>query len=246
MSTTTKERPILFAAEMVRAILAGTKTQTRRVVKPQPPCGTNGASPMTSRTGSFECRETGSWKWLRFAPMKEGESNGELSSHAELLSTGRCPFGVPGDRLWVREAWSIVTGSYVPHLEYRADGQERVWDLDEFPPEFPKADDWRPGKWRPSIHMPRWASRITLEITGVRVERLRDITEADAMAEGVAPYRCPAADALMNAVGGGMKPCPYTSGFANLWNSIAKPGETWDANPWVWVVEFKQINGGAK
>ena len=90
--------------------------------------------------------------------------------------------------------------------------------------------------------MPRWASRITLEVVSVRVERVQGISEEDAKAEGVEPYRCPQADALMNAVGGGMKPIPYTSGFANLWNEINGNAHPWSSNPWVWVVEFRRVS----
>ena len=176
------ERPILFSGPMVRALLTGTKTQTRRVAK------------------EFAGRDDLDAILRRF-PEQSG-----------------CPYGQPGDRLWVREAhWWFkdehdpVTGYFPPKLtiedvEYRADG-----------------DDGR-KVWRPSIHMPRWASRITLEITGVRVERLQDISEADAVAEGV--YTDPA--------------CPAYDGYRTLWDQINGSG-SWDLNPWVWVVEFRQV-----
>ena len=185
-----KERPILFFGPMVSALLAGTKTQTRRVVKPQPvPDGNGGAS----------------WygRGVRWAGK---ESN--------LFKAEDCPYGQPGDRLWVRETWAQnwnqlsdtrMDRSYV----YRADGEQRAQDNGTDLP------------WRPSIHMPRRASRITLEVTGVRVERLQDISEADSKAEG--------------AVG---HPDGPWHAYRSLWTLINGPG-SWDANPWVWVVEFK-------
>ena len=200
-----KERPILFSAPMVRAILAGTKTQTRRIMKPQADDSTwfeNGADgSITWEQDGKPCCGTGVWDVPHYS--------GKLT---------RRPYGQPGDRLWVREShWWFKdepdheTGYYPPVLtvedvEFRADG-----------------DDGR-KVWRPSIHMPRWASRITLEITGVRVERLQDISEADAQAEGV--YTDPA--------------CPAYDGYRVLWEQINGAG-SWEANPWVWVVEFRRL-----
>jgi hypothetical protein len=136
----------------------------------------------------------------------------------------RCPYGQPGDRLWVREAWSRDEEDGA--LFYRADvgtGNE--------------ADDWQRNiyegasgyRWKPSIFMPRWASRILLEVTAVRVERLQDISEADAIAEG-APW----------AACGAPQEGSHKAGFAQLWESINGPN-SWDANPWVWVIEFKRV-----
>ena len=137
-----KERPILCSAPDVMAILDGRKTQTRRIMKPQP-----------NRTWPDEV-----------TPHWSVGGNRTLPGASNPL---RCPYGVPGDRLWVREAWRLPDGAPKGWVDYRA-------------------DDTRDGfKWKPSIHMPRWASRITLEVTDVRVERLQDISEADAMAEGV-------------------------------------------------------------
>ena len=149
-----KERPIIFSGPMIRAILEGRKTQTRRIVKPN-------------------CLS-------------------KLS-----------PYGRTGDRLWVRETWGHNPEG--PGYVYRSDG--------DFDMKF------HGDRWRPSIHMPRWASRITLEVTGVRVERLQDINEEDALAEGV------------------------EHAFRSLWESINGPG-SWDANPWVWVVEFRRVSDG--
>ena len=193
------ERPILFSAPMVRAILAGTKTQTRRVVKPQPAeRGDNGGafmeiipSLLPSRGGLFD---------VRYA----------LDNPRAI----RCPYGQPGDRLWVRETFGHFerNENFKPGAEvfYRADG-----NCLELEP------------WRPSIHMPRWASRITLEITGVRVERLQDISEADAYAEGI--QHCD--------LWGDGTPRGF---YRVLWEQINGAG-SWDASPWVWVVEFKRM-----
>ncbi len=171
MSTATKERPILFSGPMVRAILDDRKTQTRRVLKPQPSHGVT--------ISKFEDR------WC---------CNGLLTGIPKKLSKPfACPHGEVGDRLWVREAFYIDLCPYesgpLPEsaefddwrdaIYYRADG-----DCCDQIPECECATEGKP-KWRPSIHMPRWASRITLEITGVRVERLNDISEEDAIAEGV-------------------------------------------------------------
>ena len=196
------ERPILFSAPMVRAILAGTKTQTRRVLKGVQPWGVSNGKPEWAIAGS--------------EPM--------------------CPYGQPGDRLWVREThapqpdcwgswerWTRGAGGPGPVIHYKA-SDERAWV----------------DRWRPSIHMPRWASRITLEITSVRVERLQAIGQEDARAEGV--HRN--VDGLWS--GGVWKhlaqPNRYSdpcNAFCDLWASI-NGGESWDTNPWVWVVEFKR------
>ena len=206
----TKERPILFSGPMVRAILNGTKTQTRRVVKPQP-----------RRMMGGWVRMFNVWMFPNVCPVYRM----------------KCPYGVPGDRLWVREAWRTTEGldhvkpsNLVPGapILYEAD----IWN-DGFPYGFPK------GKLRPSIFLLRWASRILLEITSVRVERVQDITEEDAKAEGIkhgmdAVY----ASALLED-----KPlCPARREFMLLWDTLnAKRGFGWDENPWVWVVTFKKI-----
>lgn len=190
-----KERPILFIAPMVRAILEGRKTQTRRIVKPQP---------------SMECDcEPEGYSWV---PMHKGR---ELSHH-------QCPYGQPGDRLWVRETFSgpWCMGDTPPSKWGRS---SRIWYWADGNPE---EGDWtRP---RPSIHMPRWASRITLEITDVRVERLQDISDADALSEGIYPTST------------GLYAGAAKAEFRKLWESINGP-ESWSANPWVWVIEFKKL-----
>lgn len=219
------ERPILFNGEMVRAILDGRKTQTRRVVKPQPiqPC--DGAY--------FDKYNKGpQWNWWT-------KDNKQC-----LDQIIKCPFGKPGDRLWVRETWGInhlehgwskqVSKLNPKDLEgyilYRADGD---WE-----DQFEQTDGDCPP-WRPSIHMPRWASRITLEIKNVRVERLQDISEGDAKAEGCSKS-CYPEEYESDHETGYFSPKSYGSDFNYIWDSVYGK-ESWEANPWVWVVEFQHL-----
>lgn len=208
-----KERPILFSAPMVRAILNGIKTQTRRVVKLKP-------------WHQIEERDDGApWPW-----MYDGERDAD-----HWLP---CPYGQPGDRLWVRETFCPIypqdphyNGGRPIEYDYRATYKhgDRLGDLIGVKKE-----------WKPSIHMPRRASRITVEVTGVRVERLQDISADDAKAEGISEFIggwwCEHDDAEQIA---GMTP---QEGYRHLWERINGPG-SWDANPWVWVVEFKRTEG---
>jgi len=190
-----KERPILFSAPMVRAILEGRKSQTRRVVK-------HGQVFRFVPGGELSREERLA---MYASPFKWDHSNPVHPTVDELLSC--CPYGVPGDRLWVRETWSPGPGGI--GFVYFADCPEGQ----------------HPPAWKPSIHMPRAACRITLEVVGVRTERLQEISEADAKAEGVTVYD------------GGV--C-YRDGYAALWDQINGPG-SWAANPWVWVVEVKRL-----
>lgn len=205
------EKPIRFYAPEVRALLAGTKTQTRRVVKPQPEWTEPDTAWQYGDGHSGLC-------W--YAYSDEYPEEGALNY--------RCPYGQPGDRLWVRETWGdMALPGYSPVYAYRADPESgEGWAV---PPGF---------RWRPSIHMPRRASRITLEITGVRVERLQDISADDAKDEGISEFIggwwCEHDDAEQIA---GMTP---QEGYRHLWERINGPG-SWDANPWVWVVEFKRV-----
>jgi hypothetical protein len=208
-----KEHPILFSAPMVRALLDGSKTQTRRVVKPWV------VSDLTHKPVPAD---------LEYLP--------DFTCYRST-----CPYGQPGDRLWVREAFRLVRtvpggadGDKIPPSmfldstrKFEADGSTSL------------PDGWMRvfGKLRPGIHMPRWASRITLEITGVRVERLRDISPEDCWVEGIQEMRD--AGDENGELRGSVK-----QDYQALWESINGPG-SWDANPWVWVVEFKRVEGGA-
>ena len=188
-----KERPILFSGPMVRAILEGRKTQTRRIVK-------------VNEAGQWVCHAVRSCL------------NPEESWQRDVMAS-ECPYGKPVDRLWVREAWCHYDlwrpgPNGYGRICYRASGDEPIASFSNV----------KPDRWRPSIHMPRWASRITLEVVSVRVERLQDISAKDAIAEGC---------------------CDPTSStpkraFEWLWKSINGPG-SWEANPWVWVVEFRKL-----
>ena len=213
-----KERPILFKGAMVRAILDGSKTQTRRIVKPQV-LNVGGATP---------------WEWKGTRPKSKTGTGWIASTHLDgLLSWLKysCPYGKPGDRLWVRETWGKV------HHE----------GVDPLPTYFYRADEYDAERdslirWKPSLFMPRWASRITLEVVSVRVERLNDISEEDAKREGADPVE------LLTDVATGLLTIPmvsyngsYVDGYAALWESINGPG-SWAVNPWVWVVEFRKIN----
>lgn len=217
------ERGMIFNAEMVRALLSGRKTQTRRIIKPQPEATLSGSL---------------SGKWLS-RPL-----NGLLLPKIEDIAI-HCPFGVVGDRLWVRETFQGPLFDYDLMDSYCKDPtpfekpEFCVYKADGVPaPEFYDADDELHCCWRPSIHMPRWASRILLEITDVRIERLNAINEHNAHAEGVAKLR-----------GGFWK--HYQPGwtqhqlsargsFVTLWKSIYGD-ESWNSNPWVWVIKFKRI-----
>lgn len=201
-----KERPILFSALAVRAILAGAKTQTRRVVRPQPE--------PDEEMRTLALKDGVPYMWLA-KPV--GETIARERRQAQT-----CPYGEPGDRLWVRETWK-------PHPDPANNHQTAYAATDK--------GCWPSLRWRPSIHMPRWASRIDLEVTGVRVERLQNISEADAAAEGV--QQAPQPMATMYSAQEVLR-TRYRQGFADLWESIHGPG-SWDANPWVWVVEFRRI-----
>jgi hypothetical protein len=230
-ATEVRERPILFSGEMVRAILDGRKSVTRRVVKPQP-------VPGDQRPFSIIQREQ------RILPSGEDFNN------------VRCPYGQPGDRLWVRETWGAGTrpcpsAGWRDGIEYRADMALLQDELDLLPlrsdvvpPDGFEWDSVRTG-WHPSIHMPRWASRITLEITDVRVERVQEISEEDAIAEGVSVLPLQSADdpsAWWQTAPGVNQSRTPQGAFSKLWDSINAGGCGWDANPWVWVVTFCRIN----
>jgi hypothetical protein len=231
-ATPVKSRPILFSGPMVRAILEGRKTATRRVVKPQPE---HGVMPCHySPTG-----------WAYMAAGQEGCTCRPIP----------CKQGTIGDRLWVRETWKYAdwTEDGEPFIGYAADGAVSEWPPTPSPGwEDRVYDEWAAlsspenraidgksadRKWRPSIFMPAWASRITLEITGVKVEWLQDITDDDAIAEGMdGRYSCtdPTRKADKHNV-------PASVQFACLWNEINGPKYPWKSNPWVWCISFRRI-----
>jgi hypothetical protein len=237
-ATAIKERPILFTGEMVRAILDGRKTQTRRVVKPQPERWIDKYVPSASPEhwlpqGVYISDPAGA---LGRGPI-------EVRSNAPPV---RCPYGQPGDRLWVREGFRYWwdddppngTGLYCV-IQYRdmtisKPAPGAIEDSDEGHRFAERCD--RHQQWRPSIHMPRWASRITLEITEVRAERVQQISEGDANAEGCG-LGC---TVKSERFGRYMSAGQYA--FAELWDSInAKRGLGWEANPWVWVIGFRKL-----
>jgi len=213
---TIRERPVIFTGDSVRAILEGRKVQTRRAITPQP-------AEALIRLDTYDLSDVPDWK-----------------ERSVLNAIGgrwwRCPYGQPGDRLWVRET---IRGKYLGdgrwEATYAADGQGV--DLTCWHPEF---GDKRPSWFRrsrpvaASIHMPRWASRITLEIEAIRVQPVQEISEEDAEAEGVALGRVVGLGRI------GME--SHREGFAELWDSInAKRGFSWASNPWVWKIVFRRI-----
>ncbi|UEC03927.1 ASCH domain-containing protein [Burkholderia vietnamiensis] len=227
-----KERPILFSGPMVRAILEGRKTQTRRVMKHQAP---DDVAPITI---------------ARYPPTIV-DRHGDQAPGPEIFGAFsddgewgcKSPFGEPGDRLWVREAFMPAPFEAAPerphatrwNIAYAAGGQLEVTAPPGYNPTL-----YNYERWTPSIHMPRWASRITLEITAVRAERLQDISEQDARAEGIDKT----AAGFWSTYGQSNVDGTYSPrlSFQFLWDSInAVGGHGWEANPWVWVVEFRRI-----
>lgn len=238
-----KERGIIMGAESIRAILAGRKVQTRRVLKPQPIWIEDTAPGVPPYWRHIDRHGSGS-----FDPANPPVF---------------CPYGKPGNRLWVREGWKPIYVSAAKDgdartvtVEYAADGahrqfttgEERGWQAVNF-----MLGD-RPG-YKPSLFMPRWASRLTLEIEGVRVERLQDITEEDARAEGIEPCRFDD-NPLVAKLYADMPTCYPTfekgrnaffketarDSYASLWDSInARRGHSWESNCWVWVLSFRVV-----
>lgn len=235
-----KERPVIFNGEMIRALLDGRKTQTRRVMKVQP----------TVIPSEREFGKPGNE--IPFDAARTMVRNEEMRV--------ACPYGLRGDRLWVRETFAtlgnedgcaidwdenlVKGGGQEAARIYRASCEQKsgnygLWSI-------PDIADWKPhtwnvqyeGSWVPSIHMPRWASRILLEITAVRVEQLKDISQPDAIAEGGPPSH-PSIDAVSRDYG---FPDFSRSWFAQTWQHIYGE-ESWNANPWVWVIEFKRVGG---
>ncbi|MDU2939893.1 morphogenetic protein [Superficieibacter sp. BNK-5] len=208
-----KERGMIFNAEMVRAILDGRKTQTRRPVK----------FPLIDKNMGCE--------------LAGNELAGELAAGNYWNS----PFGKPGDRIWVRETFRVMgCATDVARLMYKASERSSFTESARTVP-VSSCTKQPSQKWTPSIHMPRWASRILLEITNVRVERLQDISHQDAVVEGMPPSH-PSIDAVSKGLG---YPDFPRSAFAQIWQSIYG-AESWQVNPWVWVIEFKRVDGGQR
>ena len=220
-----KEHPILMNAAMVRAVLDGSKTQTRRALKRQPDY------PIIIATD----------------PHTNRYQIGEREPVTEAALQRASPYGQPGDRLWVRETFGYVSPDehQRPHseckIEYRADlapgctDRPGQWPIDEC-----KGDPERP-RWRPSIHMPRAASRILLEIVSVRVERLQDISDADIEAEGIDMDALAEAQDRYDTIakdGNASGRATLRTAWRELWEST---GGDWDANEWLWVIEFKRV-----
>ncbi|MEE2286256.1 hypothetical protein [Klebsiella pneumoniae] len=228
-----KERGMIFNGEMVRAILDGRKTQTRRLIK---------------------------WKQTRFTEIGEREDGSKWpwSEDAEHACDfwHPCPFGAVGDRIWVREAFRVHSrATDVATLVYKASERNSWTEQTHRVPVAVCNKPATPEKWTPSLHMPRWASRILLEITGVRVERLNAISPEDAESEGLERTNFtgfgdepglpsyPEPDVYFDPLKKQWKEYPPEA-FAGLWESIYGEG-SWQTNPWVWVIEFKRIEGGA-
>ncbi|AJW97491.1 hypothetical protein BM43_3160 [Burkholderia gladioli] len=219
-----KERPILFSAPMVRAILDGRKTQTRSIVKSSRawPIEFVGGSGDRGDPSCYGFEDPNTAQWWTLAPSCAVDSN-QIP----------CPHGQPGDRLWVRETWAAFDADGM-HPGKPHDLRDGPWPIIA----YGVAKDFPKGTARPAIHMPRWASRITLEITSVRVERLQDISEADAIAEGIEHT----SDGFSVDEGRHFHAARARDSFASLWDGLNEArGHGWEANPWVWVIEFRRI-----
>jgi len=249
-----KERSVIFSAEDVRATLAGRKTQFRRALKQQPAEHHWSALPGYRHDVAFHAVDGGG--------AARSIHSHQIPGRERAFDLGewiRCPYGAPGDRLWVREKWSTEELSCEDEDEVAAgtdgvrfaDGAFRaientlwassVWLVQH------RAFAARGGRWRSPVHMPRWASRLTLEVTAVRVERLQDISDADAKAEGARHFQVlPGCDPYGSAPRWSCEEPTNTDeclgsarmAFANLWNKL---GGDWDANPWTWVVSFRVV-----
>lgn len=220
-----KERPILFSGEMVQAILDGRKTQTRRVVKHKSgmPHGLNAARNILRETMPGMFRLTDLWEF-------GVASNGRFG----MERVKACPYGKPGDRIWVRESWSPAEPGPI------REGMAIAYKQD-----FAGVNDGVIRRWKSPIHMFRWMSRITLEITTIGCERLQDISETDARAEGVCTLvDFPDRYRLYGEAADSITPWTWDAreSFRTLWGSINGWGQ-WGANPWVWAISFRRING---
>lgn len=240
------ERPILFSGREVRAVLSGQKAQARRIVKPQPAHSCryemNGAGDKAlhladgPRGGASHVRKT------LYVPVKATSADHRLP----------CPFGAPGDHLWCRETFALEhLGEDGERVVWKAD-RAALWLSDGEKPHYLESD-YKPARWTPAVQMPRRLSRIMLEVTGVRVQRLQDISEEDAKAEGLkvtGPTVNQAGEVIDDRPGylgyGSLWHDPRRA-FEAIWDSINGKSAPWSSNPWVWVLEFKRVEQeGAK
>jgi hypothetical protein len=239
--TPTDIRPIIFSAPMIRALRADLKTQTRRIVTPF-----DDASPATGLSRPVHSPwlgEDGIWRWQRGAPKTANFRADER----------RCPYGAVGDFLWVKETWTSL--GYGPgfgaELHYAADGHDfRVWEEREkhrriVDPVPDRDNKYRPldwGPWRSPRFMPRWASRLTLEITDLRPERLHAITDGDARAEGIHEFKLPNGSIFgPQGVNGSDVGATAVEAYAALWDSLNGKRAPWSTNPWCWVIGFRRV-----
>lgn len=258
MTRTVKERPILFSGPMVKALLEGRKTQTRRIIR----CGCNsihinrllGAWPLSRPPYQFDGSER-PWQWKGNSPPKTGDWIEECQTDVDDHETYpvRFPYGQPGDRLFVKETWALVypwydhEAGYVDEVEVWSetipptppdglDGKSwRVWYAADSDDINQHADDRFVRRYRSPLFMPRWASRITLEITEVRVERLQSISYLDCRAEGIPAVSCyddsPEPETILGAI---------RDEYREVWESINGKG-SWDLNSWVWALSFRRL-----
>lgn len=221
-----KERPILFHGEMVKAILAGSKTMTRRIIKPQQSGEMPPDDGLVICNGVTEIGDNRPLWYPQNCMERSCEDGGPY---------WKCPYGAPGDRLWVKETFADTyqLGDYPGEKFYKATY------LEDWSSHNPHPSKWK-VKWEPSIFMPRRASRILLEIVNIRVERLQQITRVDALNEGITW------DANTDGFSVGNKGCCFHGSdpvisFIKLWNSINADRYPWDNNPYVWVIEFRRV-----
>ncbi|WP_395223915.1 hypothetical protein [Klebsiella pneumoniae] len=247
-----KERGMIFNGEMVRAILDGRKTQTRRIMKVQP------SEDFTPMNMALETDYKARW-YTPGVVDKDGylqPVSKEVFGVSNENEGYSCPFGAVGDRIWVREAFRVHSrATDVATLVYKASERNSWTEQTHRVPVAVCNKPATPEKWTPSLHMPRWASRILLEITDVRVEQLNAISPEDAESEGLERTNFtgfgdepglpsyPEPDVYFDPLKKQWKEYPPEA-FAGLWESIYGEG-SWQANPWVWVISFKRVEGGA-
>jgi len=226
------DRPIIMTGESVRAILQGTKTQTRRVMKPQASHDARWCAPGTLDGDTIDAYFLHPDSWTAWESYAVGDYGGPPYETTIDLAI-RCPYGVAGDKLYVKETWAHDC----PHCDDPQCGNsDHIWYRAS---EAPIVAESFAGsaRWRSSMFMPRWASRLTLEIVKVKVERLQDISDGDAIAEGVPDFSSPKLSPYM-AMG-------VRAWYSDLWDSLnAKRGYPWAASPWIWAIEFKKVNNG--